>query len=121
MYEWTYIDWTTSIAYIYVLKRFTWIKFKKEIEKSLNEDIGHPNLFSYNRYVFIKAMISFDDSSTRNQRWERDTFEVFRHVIEAFNKQCAIKISSNEHFAIHEILYPTSQTVGFKTYNKDKM
>ena len=50
------------------------------------------SLFSYNRYVFIKAMISFDDSSIRNQRWERDTFEVFRRVIEAFNKQCAKNI-----------------------------
>ena len=50
------------------------------------------SLFSYNPYVFIKAMISFDDSSTRNQKRERDTFEAFRHVIEAFNKQCAKNI-----------------------------
>ena len=50
------------------------------------------SLFSYNPYVFIKAMISFDDSSTQNQKRERDTFEAFRHVIEAFNKQCAKNI-----------------------------
>ena len=84
-------------------------------------DVGHP-IFSasigFNRLVFTKAIISFDDANTRQERWRTDRFTAFREIFEEFNK-CA-KMSPDDYIVIHETLYPTRGGISFKTYSKDK-
>ena len=75
---------------------------------------------SFNRLVFIKAMISFDDANARQERWRTDRFAAFREIFKEFNKCCAKNISPDYYIAIDETLYPTRGAVSFKTYNKDK-
>ena len=86
-------------------------------------DVGHP-IFSesmiFNRLVFIKAMISFDDANTRQERWQKDRFAAFREIFEEFNKCCAKNMSPDDYIAIDETLYRTRGGISFKTYNKDK-
>ena len=73
-----------------------------------------------NRFRLIRRMITFDDSTTRNDRWKKDKFSVFREVFEMFNKQCARRYLPDDFLAIDETLYPTRGSIGFKTCNKDK-
>ena len=86
-------------------------------------DVGHP-IFSasigFNRLVFIKGIISFDDANTRQERWRTDRFAAFREIFEEFNKFCANNMSPDDYIAIDETLYPTRGGISSKTYNKDK-
>ena len=86
-------------------------------------DVGHPIVsasMSFNRLVFIKAMISFDDANTRQETWQKDRFAAFREIFEEFNKCCTKNMSPDDYIAIDETLYPTRGGISFKTCNKDK-
>ena len=86
-------------------------------------DVVHPissASMSFNRLVFIKAMISFDDANTRQERWRTDRFAAFREIFEEFNKCCTKNMSPDDYIAIDETLYPTRGGISFKTCNKDK-
>ena len=86
-------------------------------------DVGHPIVsasMSFNRLVFIKAMISFDDANTRQETWQKDRFAAFREIFEEFNKCCTKSMSPDDNIAIDETLYPTRGGISFNTYNKDK-
>ena len=57
---------------------------------------------SRNRFVFVRAHLSFDDEATRENRWQHDRFGAKRDVFEVFNFECmsclvqfSIKIVSN--------------------------
>ena len=76
---------------------------------------------SFNRLVFIKAIISFDDANMRQERWQTARFSAFRETFEEFNKCCAKNMSPDDYIAIDETLYPTRGGILFKTYNKDKL
>ena len=94
-----------------------------DIENLLNEKVGHriySSIMSLNRFKFIKRIIKFDDSTTRNDWWKKDKFSAFREVFKMFNKQCAWNYSPDGFPAIDETLYPSRGSIGFKTYNKDK-
>ena len=94
-----------------------------DLKRNFIEYIRHPifcSVFNYKHYVLIKAMIIFDDCTTRDQKWKTDRFAEFRNIFEAFNKQCAKNIPSDNYVAPDETLYPPRGVVGFKTYNKDK-
>ena len=75
---------------------------------------------SFNRLVFIKAMISFDCANVRQEQWQTDRFAAFREIFEEFNKCCAKNMSPRDYIAIDETLYPTRGGISFKTYSKDK-
>ena len=94
-----------------------------KLRRIFSVDVGHPIFsasMSFNRLVFIKAMISFDDANTRQERWRTDRFAAFREIFEEFNKCCAKNMSPDDYIAIDETLYPTRGGISFKTYNKDK-
>ena len=61
--------------------------------------------------MFIKAILRLDDSTTRNQMWKTDDFAAFINIFEAFNKQCAKNMPSDEFTKIDEALYPTRVTI----------
>ena len=91
------------------------------IENLFNERVGHrmySSTMSLNRFKFIKRMITFDDSKTRNDRWKKDKISAFRKVFEMFNKQCARNYFTDDFLAIDETLYPIRGSIGFKAYNK---
>lgn len=43
-------------------------------------------------------LMTFDDFTTRNDRWEKDKYSSFREVFEMFNKQCARNYSPDDFF-----------------------
>ena len=93
-----------------------------KLRRLFSVDVGHPIFsasMSFNRLVFIKAMISFDDANTRQERWRTDRFAAFREIFEEFNKCCAKTKSPDDYIAMDET-YPTRGGISFKTYNKDK-
>ena len=84
--------------------------------------VGHPIFsasMSFNRLVFIKAMISFDCANARQEQWQTDRFAAFREIFEEFNKCCAKTKFPDDYIAMDET-YPTRGGISFKTYNKDK-
>ena len=94
-----------------------------KLRRLFSVDVGHPIFsasMSFNRLVFIKAMISFDDANTRQEPWQKDRFAAFREIFEEFNKCCTKNMSPDDYIAIDETLYPTRGGISFKTYNKDK-
>ena len=87
-------------------------------------DVGHPIFsasMSFNRLVFIKAMISFDDANTRQERWRTDRSAPFRGIFDEFNKCCAKNMSPDDYIVVDKTLYQTRGGISFKTYNKDKL
>ena len=94
-----------------------------KLRQLISVDVGHPIFsasMSFNRLVFIKAMISFDDANTRQKRWRTERFAAFREIFEEFNKCCTKSMSPDDNIAIDETLYPTRGGISFNTYNKDK-
>ena len=75
---------------------------------------------SLNRFKFIERMITFDNSTTRNDRWKKDKFSAFREMFEMFERQCAQNYSQDDFLTIDETLHPTRESIGFKTYNNNK-
>ena len=52
-----------------------------------SETMGLPlfsAVMSKNRFEVLVSNLSFDDSTTRKERWSRDRFEAFRDVFEPF-------------------------------------
>ena len=81
-----------------------------DIENLFSEKVGHQiysSTISLNLFKFMKRMITFGDSTTRNDRWKKDKFSAFREVLEMFNKQCARNYLPDDFLAIDETLYPT--------------
>ena len=94
-----------------------------KLRRLFSVDVGHPIFsasMSFNRLVFIKAMISFDDANTRQETWQKDRFAAFREIFEEFNKCCTKNMSPDDYIAIDETLYPTRGGISLKTYSKDK-
>ena len=93
-----------------------------KLRRLFRVNVGHPifsESMSFNRLVFIKAMISFDDANTRQETWQKDRFAAFREIFEEFNKCCTKSISLDNYIAIDET-YPTRSGISFKTCSKDK-
>ena len=80
------------------------------IENLFNGKGGHgmyKSIMSLNRFKFIKRMITFDDSTARNDRWKKDKFSAFRGVFEMFDKECARKYSPDDFLVTDATLYLT--------------
>ena len=91
---------------ISIMKRYAERCALQLYHTSLNEKVGHQiysSILSFNR--FIKRMITFDDSTTRNDRWKKDKFSASRELFEMFNKQCARNYSPDDFLAIDATRY----------------
>ena len=82
------------------------------------------NLFSATmsrkRFTLLSRIITFDDFSTRTDRWEVDKFASFREFFEAVNCSFLKLRKPSVHLAIDETLYPYRGRIGFKQYNPSK-
>ena len=61
-----------------------------DTDNLFNEKVGHriySSIMSLNHFKFIKRRITFDDSTTPNDRWKKDKFSAFREVFELFERK----------------------------------
>ena len=77
-------------------------------------------IMSRNRYQFLMKCTSFDDGTTRPERWQKDGFAALREIFELFNRQCAASYVPDIYLSLDETLYNTRQHINVKTYNKSK-
>ena len=66
------------------------------IRKLFSDSYGPPMfsaVMSHNRFTFILHNLSFDDKSTRAERWEKDMFTAIREFFEKFNNQCMLVLA----------------------------
>ena len=93
------------------------------IELLFKSGIG-PDIFgatmSQRRMRFLLAHITFDDKSTRKDRWPSDRFAAGRDICEMFNKNCSKYVTPSEYLAIDGVLYPKRHQIAFRQYNPKK-
>ena len=65
-------------------------------------------------FAFILHNLSFDDESTRAERWKKDRFTEIREFFETFNNQCMLVLVPDEYLSIDETLYPMRAQISFK-------
>ena len=76
---------------------------------------------SYNQFQFINfQFITFDDKSTRNNRWKMDKFACLRELFELMSERNAKCRFPSPLLAVDETLYPYRGVIGFKQYNSKK-
>ena len=75
---------------------------------------------SINRFKFLVRMFSFDDNSTRKERWTTDKYAAFRDFFELMNKNNATSRIPSPYTSIDETLYPYRGHIGLKQYNPSK-
>eukprot|EP00112_Aurelia_sp_Birch-Aquarium-sp1_P026793 Seg973.6 transcript_id=Seg973.6/GoldUCD/mRNA.D3Y31 product="PiggyBac transposable element-derived protein 4" protein_id=Seg973.6/GoldUCD/D3Y31 len=78
-----------------------------------SHELVHPinsATMSKNRFKFLMSVLSFDEHSTRVQRWQH----------EQFNENCAKVRIPSEFVAIDETLYSYRGNIGFRQYNPSK-
>jgi hypothetical protein len=75
---------------------------------------------SSNRFFFLHSNISFDDVTTREDRFPHDRFAAIRELFEMFNDNCSSALQPDEFLAIDETLYGTRNQISFKQYNISK-
>jgi len=84
---------------------------------------GHPVFsatMSQKRFEFLHSCISFDDITTRQERWKNDRFTAFRHIFSVFCDNCSKHIVPDEWLSLDETLFPMRNKISFKQYNKSK-
>ena len=76
-----------------------------QAKRLISNEICHP-IFSattsYNHMLFVKAMLTFDDPETRQERWKTDRFAAFRSVLERLNEAYTNNMSRDDYVAIDE-------------------
>ena len=93
------------------------------IKKLFSKKYGPPMfsaVMSRNRFVFILHNFSFDDDTTRNERWKLDRFAVIRVFFESFNDNCMSVLSPGDYLSLDETLYPMRTQIAFKQFNRSK-
>ena len=73
-----------------------------------------------NRFVLISRFITFDEKSTRAERWRYDKFACMRSFFESFNKNISKFRYPSSYLAVDETLYSYRGRIGFKQYNPSK-
>ena len=93
------------------------------VDKLFSNDFGPP-IFSAtmprNRFVFIRAHLSFDDETTRENRLQHDRFVAMREVFEVFNFECMSCSVPGDCLSLAETLYPMRTQISFKQDNPNK-
>ena len=62
-------------------------------------------VMSHNRFTFILHNLSFDDKSTRAERWEKDMFTAIREFFEKFNNHCMLVLAPGDYLSLDETFY----------------
>ena len=57
-------------------------------------------------FVFIHAHLSFNDKTTRENRWQQDSLAAIREVFEVFNFKCMPRLVPGDYLSLDETLYP---------------
>ena len=66
------------------------------------------------RFGFILHNLSFDDESTRAERWKKDRYTTIRGFFEKFNNQCILVLAPGDCLSLDETLYPMQRQMLFK-------
>ena len=101
---------------LYQLNTFT-------VHRLFSERYGPPifsTTMSRNRFLFLIVSISFDDKTTRANRWKQDRFTAVRELLELFNEQRMTCIRACDYLYLDETLYPMRMQVAFKQFNPSK-
>ena len=77
-------------------------------------------VMSRNRFALILHSLSFDDESTRTERWKKDRFTAIREFFEKFNNQSIFVLAPGDYLSLDETLYPMSTQISFKQFNPSK-
>ena len=77
-------------------------------------------MMSLNCFVFILRFITFDEKSTRAERWRYDKFACMWSFFESFNKNISKFRYPSSYLAVDETLYPYRGRTGLKQYNPSK-
>ena len=75
---------------------------------------------SNSRFNFISRFITFDDKSSRAERWKTDKFACMRELFEMMNIRNAKCRYPSPMLSINETLYSYCGAIGFKQYNPSK-
>ena len=77
------------------------------IRKLFSDSYGPPMfsaVMSSKRFAFILHNLSFDDESTRAERWKKDRFTATREFFEKFNNQCMMALAPGDYLSLDETL-----------------
>ena len=91
--------------------------------KLFSDSYGPPMfsaVISRNRFAFILHNLSFDDESTRAERWKKDRFTAIREFFEKFNNQCMLVLAPGDYLSLDETPYPMQTQISFKQFNPSK-
>ena len=72
------------------------------------------------RFFFPMSTMTFDDKSTRAERWKFDRFTAVRGFLEMFNEECMSCLIACDYLSLDETLYPMRTQISFKQYNPNK-
>ena len=75
---------------------------------------------SNSRFKSISRFITFDDKSSRADRWKTDKFACMRNLFEMMNIRNTKCRYPSPMLSIDETLYPYREAIGFKQYNPSK-
>ena len=91
------------------------------IQKLFSDNYG-PLMFtavmSRNCFAFILPNLSFDDESTRAERWKKDRFTA--EFFEKFNNQHMLVLAPGDYLSLDESLYPMRTQISFKQFSPSK-
>ena len=93
------------------------------IRKLFSDSYGPPMfsaVMSRNRFAFILHNLSFDDESTRAERWKKDRFTAIREIFEKFNNQGMLVLAPGDYLSLDETLYLMQTQISFKECNPSK-
>ena len=71
---------------------------------------------SHNRFKFISRFITFDDKTSRAERWKTDKFAGMRELFELMGVVNANCRYPSPMLSVDETLYPYCGVIGFKQY-----
>ena len=115
------IDISAFIGLLYLLAVFR-LNLRETLE-IWNHENSHEIFcvtMSYNRFQFIRKFVTFDDKSTRDNRWKMDKFACLRDLFELMNERNVKCRFPSPLLAVDETLYPYRGAIGFKQYNPKK-
>lgn len=122
--KYKYVIKETDSVEIYALLGFMYARGMKNLnyfETRLLFDAGEAAIFAatfgHNRFAFLHSVLSFDDESTRQQRYQSDRFAAIRNVFEIFNEACMTVLIPETFLTIDETLFSSRHRVQFKQYN----
>ena len=74
-----------------------------EIRKLFSDSYGPPMfsaVMSRNRFAFILQNLSFDDESTRAERWKKDRFTAIHEFLEKFNNKRMLVLAPGDYLSL---------------------